>query len=210
MINFNGNLGILPHSSSQHEYQYTIDKEIVMDLLDKTEFLGIKMIAVEGRNLFLAQGTTTHDFDFFPPILNSDQILSRQNLHDNPVSITIEVQEHLKAQLINYINNNFNDLVEVSEWNGPDSIIEVCTKGVNKATGLKFLADLYGVSQADIIAIGDQSNDYSMIQYAGLGVAMQNASSEIKQIANDITVKSNDEDGVADYLANYFGLKIAK
>lgn len=41
MINFNGNLGILPHQQWPREYQYTIDKEIVMELLEKSQELGL-------------------------------------------------------------------------------------------------------------------------------------------------------------------------
>ncbi len=54
MINFNGNLGILPHQQWNREYQYTIDKEIVTELLAKSKPLGLSLIAVEGRNMFLA------------------------------------------------------------------------------------------------------------------------------------------------------------
>ena len=47
-----------------------------------------------------------------------------------------------------------------------------------------------------MIACGDGFNDASMIQYAGLGVAMENAKEQVKEVADFIT-KSNEEDGVA-------------
>ena len=53
-----------------------------------------------------------------------------------------------------------------------------------------------------MIAIGDAANDISMIEYAGLGVAMANASEDVKKVADLITV-SNEEDGVAKVIEEY-------
>ena len=53
-----------------------------------------------------------------------------------------------------------------------------------------------------MIAIGDGLNDLSMLQYAGLGVAMENAPSAVKEVADYITY-SNDRDGVA-YVLDHF------
>ncbi|NLJ19249.1 HAD hydrolase family protein, partial [Globicatella sulfidifaciens] len=60
----------------------------------------------------------------------------------------------------------------------------------------------------NILAFGDENNDLEMLEYAGLGVAMKNATEEIKAAANDITRLTNDEDGLADYLIRYFDLVI--
>lgn len=74
--------------------------------------------------------------------------------------------------------------------------LELNPKGVNKATGLAKLCDLYGLSMQEIVAMGDSLNDIAMIRAAGLGVAMGNAQDEVKQAA-DLTTLSNDQDGVA-------------
>ena len=56
------------------------------------------------------------------------------------------------------------------------------------------------------MAFGDQHNDLSMIAYAGHGVAMANAIEPLKAIANDITTYTNDQDGLARYLVEFFKL----
>ena len=61
---------------------------------------------------------------------------------------------------------------------------------------MKSLADALGIKPEEIMAIGDQENDIAMIEYAGLGVAMDNAIPLVKEIANFVT-KSNLDDGVA-------------
>lgn len=74
--------------------------------------------------------------------------------------------------------------------------LEFLDKTVDKGTGVKALADSLGINKNEVICIGDAGNDIHMIQYAGLGVAMGNAFSEVKKVANYITY-TNEEDGVA-------------
>ena len=74
--------------------------------------------------------------------------------------------------------------------------LEIINKNGNKGEGLNALADHLGVKREEVMAIGDASNDKEMIEYAGLGVAMDNAMEEVKEIADNITC-SNNKDGVA-------------
>lgn len=210
MINFNGNLGILPHQAWNREYQYTINKEIVTELLEKSKPLGLSLIAVEGRNMFLANRGLNSGFGFFPSTLKTNQVLSRQSLKENPISITVQVEPELKAGLIDFVQTQFGDQVEVSPWGGPHPIVEIATKGIHKSTGLKFLADYYGILQKDIIAFGDEGNDLTMMQYAGTGVAMKNAIDRIKDLADDVTDFTNDEDGVANYLQDHMDIAVGQ
>ena len=53
-----------------------------------------------------------------------------------------------------------------------------------------------------MIACGDAGNDLSMVKYAGMGVAMGNATNDVKEIANYITL-SNDEDGIAKVIEKF-------
>lgn len=208
MINFNGNLGILPHQAWDREYQYTIDKEIVTELLAKSKPLGLSLVAVEGRNMFLANQGLSSGFGFFPSTLTTNQILSNKSLKENPISITVQVKPELKQGLIDFVEQQFGDEVEVSPWGGPNPIVEIATKGVHKSTGLKFLADYYGILQKDIIAFGDEGNDLTMMQYAGTGVAMKNAIAKIKGLADEVTDFTNDEDGVARYLQDRLDIAV--
>lgn len=66
----------------------------------------------------------------------------------------------------------------------------------SKAIAMEKLGEHYGIKKNEMIAIGDGFNDLSMIEYAGLGVAMENAPDAIKEKADYITL-SNDNDGVA-------------
>jgi Cof subfamily protein (haloacid dehalogenase superfamily) len=74
--------------------------------------------------------------------------------------------------------------------------LEFTESGVTKGTSLNSLIQQLGIIRDEVIAIGDGNNDLSMIQFAGLGVAMGNASEEIKAQADFIT-DTNMNDGVA-------------
>ena len=68
--------------------------------------------------------------------------------------------------------------------------------GIEKSQSLARLISTLGITREEMIAIGDGYNDKGMIEYAGLGVAMANASTEVQDAADYITY-SNEEDGVA-------------
>jgi Cof subfamily protein (haloacid dehalogenase superfamily) len=74
-------------------------------------------------------------------------------------------------------------------------ILEIVPTGINKGEAIKFLAQHYNIDISEVIAIGDDENDISMIMAAGLGVAMKNAKSCVKEVADYIT-SSNEENGV--------------
>ncbi|PZN12558.1 MAG: hydrolase Cof [Bacillota bacterium] len=73
---------------------------------------------------------------------------------------------------------------------------DVLPAGVSKASGLARLAALLGVPPEEVVAVGDNDNDREMLRFAGLGVAMANASEDVRRCARLVT-RSNDEDGVA-------------
>lgn len=79
---------------------------------------------------------------------------------------------------------------------------EFTAKGIDKAKALKAVFPALGISANNVIAFGDGQNDRSIIEYAGIGVAMGNAAEELKMLANDVTF-SCDEDGIAASLEKY-------
>ncbi len=80
--------------------------------------------------------------------------------------------------------------------------VEIVAKGVNKGEALKEVANKFNIDQKEIIAIGDNFNDLSMIEYAGLGVAMGNAPDDLKSQADYVT-HSYDDDGVAHVIEKF-------
>lgn len=80
--------------------------------------------------------------------------------------------------------------------------VEIMPKDIDKAYSLEKLLDYLQLTKEQMICCGDGFNDLSMIKYAGLGVAMENAQPIVKEAADYIT-RSNDEDGVADVIEKF-------
>ncbi|UJF32293.1 Cof-type HAD-IIB family hydrolase [Paenibacillus hexagrammi] len=74
--------------------------------------------------------------------------------------------------------------------------IELNPLGISKASGLEAVCKLLGITMSQVVAMGDSENDITMLQAAGLGVAMGNAQERVKGIA-DMTTVTNEEHAVA-------------
>ncbi len=87
-------------------------------------------------------------------------------------------------------------LENVTVLSSKDNFIEIVPEGCNKAVGLKILCDKLYIDPQDLLCIGDSENDIEMLEFCGVGIAVENAFDEVKSVSK-YTVCSNDEDGVA-------------
>lgn len=74
--------------------------------------------------------------------------------------------------------------------------LEFLDKGLSKYSALSALARELGIGNDEVMAIGDSENDFEMVKYSGVGVAMGNAIDSLKNVAKLVT-RTEDEDGVA-------------
>ena len=81
-------------------------------------------------------------------------------------------------------------------------MMELMAPGVNKATGLKWVAEHYGIPQEQVMAIGNGKNDRCMIEYAGIGVAVGDSDPELLEAA-DVIVSNHQEAGFAEAVERY-------
>lgn len=83
-----------------------------------------------------------------------------------------------------------------------ENFVEVVSRNVDKGRALAFVADHLGVPAEQVIAIGDNLNDVSMVRYAGLGVAMRHSPPALLGVAKYVA-SSPDEGGVADVIDRF-------
>ena len=104
----------------------------------------------------------------------------------------VKVEEKLKVKLDGqlYVSRSKPFFLEFTEV------------GVNKGTSLHHLIQQLGIERSEVIAMGDGYNDVTMLEFAGLGVAMGNAPEEIKQMADYVT-DTNMNDGVAQVVEQF-------
>ncbi|MDI5898508.1 Cof-type HAD-IIB family hydrolase [Flavobacterium yafengii] len=80
--------------------------------------------------------------------------------------------------------------------------LEVAQNGIDKAASIKFLAEKLNILQSEIIAVGNAGNDLTMIEYAGLGVWVDNVDPELRD-KGDFIVASNNNHGVAEVVRRF-------
>ena len=107
-------------------------------------------------------------------------------------AITEQLEKILKHKFHSYLNI----------YRSEPFFLEIMPQNIDKANSLQKLLNSVGLVADQMICCGDGFNDLTMIEYAGLGVAMENAQPVVKESADFIT-KSNDEDGVL-YVINRF------
>ena len=81
-------------------------------------------------------------------------------------------------------------------------IIEAIEKNATKGSAVEFLANSCGIKREEVICMGDALNDAPMVEWAGLGVAVSNATDDLKEVADLITV-SCDEDAVGKIIRDF-------
>ena len=84
-------------------------------------------------------------------------------------------------------------------------LLEIAHRDAGKKNGLSIVLERLGLRSDQTAAFGDADNDVDMLQWVGCGVAMANAPEEVRKAADCVT-DSNDEDGVARMLAQWFAL----
>jgi len=80
--------------------------------------------------------------------------------------------------------------------------LEVMPHGIDKAASIDLLAKKLGIKQSEVIAVGNAGNDLTMVQYAGLGIWVDNVSDNLRHHA-DYIVASNENDGVAEVIERF-------
>lgn len=207
MINFNGSLTHLPGKKWAGEQNILIDKQYLIDFLKEEENFEADFIAGEYKKKFFI--TQNHLDNFNPAIMGvekitPDTLIKKERITADPHSILMQTRAADKYALAAEMNTFFKNELEINTWGGPLNILETCAKNVTKASALTYLLDQYQIGPEDLIAFGDEHNDVQMLQLAGVGYAMKNASDTLLPVADRMTQFTNDQDGVARELEALF------
>lgn len=187
----------------------TFSKEDLLKILEVTEkeVANYDIHAHEGlyyhgplRKTYFDHIKTLHHHEDAPSAFPLEEL---EDLHALSVTKIMWIEEDIpRYEALMKIAQNLGDYQIVRSQT---SYIDFNLKGISKGKTLKDLADSLNIKKEEIIAFGDQNNDLTMIKYAGIGVAMENATAELKEVADAMT-KSSEDDGVAYYLKQILDL----
>ena len=123
-----------------------------------------------------------------------------KDFNQESLKICVEIFDSDKAEKLKNILTDC-DCVRFSDgyW------YKFTKKGVTKEKAITEICHVCKFAPENIIAFGDDFVDIGMLKLCGIGIAMGNAIQDVKQIA-DVVIGTNDNDGIADYLIETFGL----
>ncbi|KHF39437.1 Cof-type HAD-IIB family hydrolase [Halalkalibacter okhensis] len=167
---------------------YSVNRETFIDILVdvmKYHYRDVEIDVLKEKVKQRFQDEKIQTVDDFDHIFNNNNIdvfkFLAFSLEEDSLNF---IREQLKGE---------HDLIITSSGH---QNLEVNHRDANKGAALTFYANRQGIKLEDVMAIGDNFNDYSMLEVAGLGVAMENAAPGLKEIS-DFTTKKNTEHGVA-------------
>lgn len=128
--------------------------------------------------------------DRFPLIeIDPMELVGKETIYK--VLARCEGEENRKA-----LNDCLSEIPGISITVSWHNSFDICADEVSKAAAISRYASEKGIQPSEIICFGDNYNDIDMIQYAGLGITLENGVDAIKEAADHVTAANND-DGVA-------------
>ena len=125
----------------------------------------------------------------------TDVLMYWSRVDEGDLARSVELFDAATGPAVNVVDSGFG---------GGFGYFDVVQPGVSKATGIRDLMDAFGIDASEVMAFGDAGNDADMLRLAGVGVAMGNASDELKSIA-DLVCDPCEEQGVLKVLEEVFG-----
>lgn len=200
MINYGGAV-ITDIESGKPIFFEEMDSDRIIELLELAREIGIHAhiyrddtVISEFRNEWVKGYTGILSLP-----LKVDPDLRYKKWTKIPKVLFITYPDHAD-ELIPMLKKKYEGILKVS--GSTAGFIEFNNLGFDKGSALKRIAKDLGIKQSEVVAAGDNTLDAEMIQWAGLGVAVDNAKDSIKELA-DIVVPSCDDDGMAYLIDNY-------
>jgi Cof subfamily protein (haloacid dehalogenase superfamily) len=144
--------------------------------------------------------------DYFAERIRTQDTLDWSRLPP-PVSIEAYASAPQAAQILTRWKRAFGDTVVAYTWDASyygESVrgLHIHSSKINKAVGAQTVAARLGIAREQTLAIGDEINDYELIRWAGMGIAMQNGHPDCRAIADHVTA-SVQEHGVAQAIERF-------
>lgn len=194
LINYGGAIISDPENGSLI-HGTEIPPELVIDVLETARELGIHAHLYQGDMVI---GEKLNEYmESYTAVLGLPKAYDaeiRNKVWNNVPKVLMMTTEERAAELRPVLQEKYRDKLKVS--GSSKGFIEINHPSAHKGSGLAWLAEHLGIKREETVAVGDNSLDMEMIQWAGLGCAVANAKEEIKAVA-DMVIPACSECGVA-------------
>ncbi len=195
ILAYNGGQIIDCHTGKE-VYQNVLSAGRVSSIYEAARKFGVAMLTYDGEDIITEEDNDPYVLrECFINKVKVRKIEDIVRYVTYPVPKCLVVGEHEKLLPVrDHLKEKYGD--ELSIYFSEPFFLEIMPLGVEKSASLELLLNRLQLDREELMACGDGLNDLTMLQYAGLGVAMGNACKEAKEAADHITA-ANDEDGVA-------------
>lgn len=202
ILAFNG-ARIIECSNKKIIHDQTLSRDMILKLYDLSKLYNVSILSYDKDSIVTEM--PNDEYVNIEARINKMPIKEVENFKeyvDYPVNKCLMVGE---GEYLAKVEEEVREKVkgEISVYRSEPYFLECVPLNIDKAASLEKLLEYIHCTKDEMIACGDGYNDISMIKYAGLGVAMENAREEVKEVA-DILTLSNDEDGVAHIIDKFF------
>ncbi|UCE98147.1 MAG: HAD hydrolase family protein, partial [Dehalococcoidia bacterium] len=180
-------------SLNQEIYCQPIEERLIKQAVDFARANGIYLELYNETGFFAERQNWSDEihYDFFgiaPTIIDFNRIWQQERI----IKAEMVVREQEESQKSELFKNEFKGKLRFSIARSPAfpriDFINIINPNVSKGEALRCLVAFLGLSMNEVIAIGDGLNDISLLETAGLAVAMGNAFPEVKRVADYITL----------------------
>lgn len=196
IISYNG-AQVMEAKTGQIIFERRIDPQMVPYLEKKAAKMGLTMAYYDGNEVVSTDITNPHIVDeaeMNGMTLRQDDVLSL-SMDDWPAEVMlVSDDEEALSSLEQHMQRHLNGVMDTIHSN--PYYLEIVGYQVGKSYAMSALVQKMGIGLDEVLAIGDGEADINMIQMAGTGVAMANATEGVRRCA-DFTTLSNDQDGAA-------------
>ena len=188
-------------------YADPINKDIVKQMAEYVHGLDINLDMYAASRYFIERETWATEirrtfFGLEPILVDFTRLWDNERI----IKGTLVVKSEEETALAHDFYLHFKDRLHFSFTKTPAfpevDFINVLAPDVSKGTALKALTGFLGITLAEVAAMGDGANDIPLLTTAGLAIAMDNASAEVKAVADYITLDV-DHSGVAAAISKY-------
>ncbi|MDD2956203.1 MAG: Cof-type HAD-IIB family hydrolase [Oscillospiraceae bacterium] len=195
ILSFNGGR-ITDCQSGEVIYERVLSAEKAGELYDLSQKYKVNIMTYEDENII-----TEKPDDQYVELESRINKMNIKKVESFRAHVTFPVNKCLMVEDGDYLGEVEKKVKaavgdELSVCRSEAFFLEIMPKNIDKAYSLGKLLEHLGMTKDEMICCGDGFNDKSMIEYAGLGVAMMNGKPEVKAAA-DYIAPSNDEDGIA-------------
>lgn len=195
LMSYNGGR-IVDAATEETLFETAMDLQQTKQVLRFLETLPVTPILDDGKQFYVTDASG-YKVDY--ECRNNNMVCSEVgNLADFLSFAPVKILMSVLPEELSSIQKQIADFLpeELTVVQTAPFYLEVIPKRINKGQGIRDICAAIGISTKEVIAFGDAANDIPMLQTAGVGVAMGNASQAVKEAANFVTL-SNNEDGIA-------------